>query len=360
MKKIISIFSFVLVAVVVGCDPIEEEQGTARIYFTQVTGGVATVTPDNVSIDKANKTMTYTFAVSRSGLQPAEGYTVNFAVDNSQVPDGTIALLPEDYTLSTSDGAPVAGEISIPDGKVGKSIRLTIAESVFAANPGGTLALHVRISNASRYAFNDNLSSATLLINVTNFLGAYVDITDDFLKNAKTPFNVTADSPPINKCDPYQQTPTDWVVNDAVKIHEYMGNRYGGVDARCWGGRNWLSAGNYDVYQTRSILDGKIYQTMDLPAGNYRIRYTIGENPGGEGHAALAVAQGSSLPNFADLATAAVAHTEFIATAPGLDFTLAEASTVSLGFVYNIPIGVQGSYAISEIKLSKQNNVFND
>jgi hypothetical protein len=358
MKTYITILAALVIFT--GCKKMDIEQGNAKIYLTQITGGVIAVTPANAQIDKVAKTMTYTLGISRSGLQAAEAYQVQFTVDTDNLPAGTVPLQPGDYTLTAGDDKPATQEITIPDGAVQAPLHLTIHESVFSAHPGARLALNVTISNPSKYELNPDLSAATIIIDVVNFLGNYVTVTDQYLKNTQTPFQVTSDSPPLGSCDPYQQTPTDWIVNDAVKIHQYNGKNFGGVDARCWSGRNWLSAGNYDNYTTREILNGKIYQVAELPAGNYRLEYDIAESPGGPGHAALAVSEGTELTDFDQLGTQALAWREFIGDAPRLDFKVNQLQEVAIGFVYDIPVGVQGAYAIRRIELLKQVNVFNE
>lgn len=354
LNKILLII--VLMTEIVSCDVANKEDGITRIYLTGGLNGLAEISPDDVTIDKENKTMTFAFGICRSGLQPAKGYIVDIVVDNTQVPGGTAPLAEGEYILKTTDGN-LDKEIRIPDGEVGRNIYLTIPEEVFTQNYGKKLAIHISISNPSLYELNPELSNMDIVIDVVNFLGAYEDVTNQFLKNTSTPFEVTLDSPPLGSCDPYQHTPTEWIVNDAVKIHPYEGKMFGGVDARCWGNRNWLSAGNFDYANEREILNGKIFQTVEIAPGKYRIEYEIGEAAGGVGHAALVVAQGTTLPDFNNKEN--TYWQEFTAATP-MDFDIQETGPVSIGFIYNIPKGVQGAYAIKFIKLKRQINVFND
>lgn len=355
LHKIISIL--ILSASITACESLPKEEGNATIYFTGSNNGVAEITPENVDIDKENRTMTFAFGIHRSGLQSAEAFTVNCQVDNSQIPEGTVPLLDEEYTLSTTDG-PINETIKIDKGSIGRSLFLTITENAFLRNNGGKMAIHMSISNPSLYELNAALSKLDIIIDVTNFLGAYEDITESILKNFKTPFDVTLDSPPLGSCDPYQCTPTEWTVNDAVKIHAYQGKMYGGVDARCWGDRNWLSAGNYDYYKEKDILNGKIYQTTEFTPGEYKIEYEIGEAAGGVNHAAVVVAKGEELPDFSEKEKESIAWAEFT-TSTGMTFSIDDTDKYSIGFIYNIPKGVQGAYAISSIRIKKQTNVFN-
>lgn len=342
---------------ITACESLPEEEGYAKIYLTGGINGLAEITPADVIIDKEEGTMKYIFGISRSGLQTAESFSVNYQIDNSLVPDGTVPLAEDEYTLSTTDGD-LNGAIKVKKGETKKAMYLTISKEVFMKNYGKKMALHLSISDPSSYELNATLSQLDIVIDVINFLGAYEDITDATLKNYKTPFEVTVDSPPLGSSDPYQHTPTEWIVNDAVKIHSYKGKMYGGVDARIWGNRNWLSANNFDFFTEREIINGKIYQTVELPVGKYSIEYEIGEAAGGVGHAALIVAKGSTLPDF-DKKEEGIAWQEFTAATP-MEFDITEdTETVSIGFIYNIPIGVQGAYAIKSIRIKQQINVFN-
>ena len=101
-KIILSIVT--LTASIIACESLPKEEGIAKIYFTGGTNGVAEISPDDVIIDKENKTMTFAFGISRSGLQPAIGFTVNCEIDNTKVPANTVPLSENEYTLSTKDG----------------------------------------------------------------------------------------------------------------------------------------------------------------------------------------------------------------------------------------------------------------
>lgn len=354
LYKTISILA--LCTGLVACESLYKAEGNAMIYFTGSANGEVVLTPDNVIIDKERQTMTFAFGIYRSGLQPADAFTVDCEVDNSQIPEGTVPLAEGEYMLTTVEG-PVNRRIGVEEGNVNKKLFLTINEDIFIRNNGKKLALHLFLSNPSRYELNTTLSQLNIVIDVANFLGTYEDITKSVLKNYKTPFDVTLDSPPLGSCDPYQHTPTEWIVNDAVKIHEYKGKMFGGVDARCWGNRNWLSAGNYDFYMEKAILNGKIYQVVELTSGDYRVEYDLGEAAGGVGHAAVIVVKGESLSDFDRKEEEALEWAEF-ATTTNMNFSVDKAGKYSIGFVYNIPKGVQAAYAVSAVRIKRQISVF--
>lgn len=154
------------------------------------------------------------------------------------------------------------------------------------------------------------------------------NVTDLYLKNTQVPMETSAQS------DRWA-IPTHWVVNEAARNHrDPDGNRYGGVDF--WFGGPFLAmeAGWSDDNMT-TIRDGKIHQTVSLPAGIYTFEMHIPDcTNGGEFYTVAAL--GEALPNVANLETSIA----FMRTStPGwhrLVFTLPEAATVSLGFVGNL------------------------
>lgn len=164
-------------------------------------------------------------------------------------------------------------------------------------------------------------------------------LPDNFLKNADFPFiRNTWDGDRWG-------TLTDWLTNDAMRSR---GNGlYGGYDGGYGdyaGGKNssfgferWSSGEN-------PIVNGKIYQTMTLPAGDYQ--YTLsfaGGNPqtsnNGTDPRFIVVAAGKSLPDVADINTS-LAHASFVGIDPNtgsvmVEFTLAQSTEVTVGVLAN-------------------------
>lgn len=109
------------------------------------------------------------------------------------------------------------------------------------------------------------------------------DVTDQFLKNYKQPFNVVSYFP-----DPRRGILSDWIAsNTSIQYTMYDG----------WGDRLFMCAENWGG---ANDLDGSIYQTFTLPKGKYVFVATRGwnwwdvENEGGADHAYFAVAKGSN------------------------------------------------------------------
>lgn len=127
--------------------------------------------------------------------------------------------------------------------------------------------------------------------------------------------------------------PTEWVVNAAAKSHIVLGVNYGGLDA--------LYLSFESGWGQPAVNNGKIYQTMVLPAGTYT--YTININA--TSYAADAndqgyfvVATGTNLPDVTTVETSSSTLkwervknvTPLIRT---LSFTLAADTQVSVGAV---------------------------
>ncbi|WP_164905432.1 DUF4998 domain-containing protein [Flavobacterium sufflavum] len=151
--------------------------------------------------------------------------------------------------------------------------------------------------------------------------------------------------------------PTDWVVNDAAKSHIVSSVNYGGLDA--------LYFSFESGWGQPAINNGKIYQTMTLPAGTYT--YTININA--TSYAADAndkgyfvVAIGNTLPDVALVETAASTLkweraknvTPLIRT---LSFTLSADTQVSVGVVTTSAVMTSSTgrhLKINSFKLVKQ------
>lgn len=112
----------------------------------------------------------------------------------------------------------------------------------------------------------------------------------------------------------------DWKVNDAVKNQ----SGYGSFDGINGGG--YLSMEKWTGQP--EITNGKIYQTITLPAGRYSFEASFEANSV-QDPAYKAVAAGSTLPDVSDIGNA-------LASAPlaaPLSFELSSQATVSIGFV---------------------------
>jgi hypothetical protein len=104
---------------------------------------------------------------------------------------------------------------------------------------------------------------------------------------------------------------------------------------------------------TPEIPNGKIYQTVTLPAGKYLFEIDF------EGHkinneAYLAIAAGTTLPDVAEIATA-IGYSPF--SAPQVTVVLTEETEVSIGVVANL-ISNEQYFRARGVKFSEYRSVF--
>jgi len=149
-----------------------------------------------------------------------------------------------------------------------------------------------------------------------------------------------------------------WTTNAAMRTRDGRGGYDGGWegpanDKQSLGFERW-GAGETE------IVNGKLYQTFDLPAGTYKITLSLaGDNPiisnNGNDPRYLAAAVGETLPDIADMGTA-LASTNFAGlqndAATSIEFTLAAPARVSAGFVASFT-GTEQNVRPSSIKLEQ-------
>lgn len=137
-----------------------------------------------------------------------------------------------------------------------------------------------------------------------------------------------------------------WITSPNVINH----SGYGGYAADA-GGSLVMESG---WSGTANILDGKIYQTVTLPAGNYIFQvadYTEALDP-----VYVVAASGSTLPGVNDISNA-LGYTKFSSTVRTTEsiqfqFTITQQQTVSLGFLATMTSGNQ-YWRVTSVKLIK-------
>ena len=192
-------------------------------------------------------------------------------------------------------------------------------------------------------------------INVTQLEGGWEDVTADYLLNTKPPFEYG---------DAYVSRfhlLWDWTVNE-----EGIGN--GNVDT--WAGfppniGNVIGFITYISWPVESIVNGKMYQTVELDAGTYRFDVEIYGSAFGSDNCYIVAALGD-MPDTEDLLSQAL---NYIQITPGIspwntmyepgdkpidsiEFEISEKSTVSLGFLVNMSGSMEIKFGV--IKLWKK------
>ncbi|KRT14089.1 hypothetical protein ASU31_21120 [Pedobacter ginsenosidimutans] len=168
-----------------------------------------------------------------------------------------------------------------------------------------------------------------------------VDVTSTYLKNVGP--NVSFSS--INSGNRWGIL-SDWITSASVK----NASGFGGYEKKSNVGYISLEAG----WGLPNVTDGKIYQTVSLPAGNYRFEIVMTDfNAGGSRY--LTVAEGTTIPNVANITSSSIAFSNL--ESKTLNFELLQSKQVSLGFAASLTgTGSTGQYAkIASVKLYKIN-----
>lgn len=352
MKKLFKLIFYGLLALtecmMASCKKNETMPMPPLIYLTRTVNGTIEVGSEDVTINKSRKTATLTLGISRSGLQDAEPFSVEIHADTASIPDGTIALKPNQYTVWVSDSGKNITKVDVPAGQTATAFYLTLPESVFSANSGKKLALDIRLSDASKYALNEQLATTTIIINVDDFIGAYTDVTSTYIKNP-------GGTPAFQHGDwgGRYGILNNWIVNDAVKNQ----NGFGGYDADPVDGGPFLSM---ETWGGPLIPNGKIYQTVKLPKGKYIFNADMHSGqiyP--QTKAYIAVIDGDAFPDVDNISTAMNYINIDVSDLENnkLVFELTEETEVSLGFVADLTQSFQ-YFRVRGVTLSKQVNVF--
>lgn len=175
--------------------------------------------------------------------------------------------------------------------------------------------------------------------------GSLVDITDRYLLNTGPGFRAAQQ---VGRWG----VVADWTVNDAVK---QRGSGMGSWDS--FNGGQFLSMESWGG--ETHIKDGKIYQTMNLPAGAYFYNavyndYTVNDF----GKSYMVMAQGDSLPNVNDVETKSLGFYKLKGSAPNdlvVSMEIAAPSTVSLGLACTMEANNQ-TIKCRQIRLYRAND----
>lgn len=332
-----------------GCEENElgfiEANVAPLIYVSGAVDGLITVKPEkkNVTIDKQAKTVTVALGINRSGIQEKTGYTVDISTSTTGLPSNVVGIPSAGYSIYTSEGSQAASKIEVPSGQTSGSFYIRFSKAIIDANAGKQIGFKVSLSNPSRYALNEVLSAATIIIDVPSFEERAVDVTSRYIKNPGYPF-IRSDKTSNTRFGLLE----DWTANAAVKNMDNFTK--GGFDS--YNGGGYMSM---ERWGSPAIPNGKIYQTVILPKGKYQFQADF-EWVGISNQAFFAVSEGSTLPNVENISTA-IASSSY--SAPRVSFQLADQKEVSIGIVANLINDFQG-FRIRSVKLIKYESPFND
>lgn len=185
-----------------------------------------------------------------------------------------------------------------------------------------------------------------------NKLEPGMDVSAYALKNYIQPF-VAADGAPTEDWT----IPVAWIVNEAAKNKQNGETKVGGLQNNTI----VMQAANGWDNPFVSITNGKIYQTIALPAGNYQLTVTFKEYFVNGGDLFLVVNKGTDLP---DIENGALVNSTDVCASENsafdgdhgsggtvkLTFSLSEQSEVSIGFVATFS-SANNNFRATEFKL---------
>ena len=316
-----------------------------KVSLVQVEGGNANLKPDNIVVDKQKLLIRKTFGIALSGLKENAGFTSDISLDFDDVPEGYDKMKPADCFLTGDlDAVENISSINVPAGLSQKAFYLNITKAAIERYSGKKVAVKVKVDHVSGYTMNAAKQSAYVLLNTADFGSLKTDITDRYIKNAVFARKAGTTERFVDLAD--------WISNDAISKSRPTG---AGFDANVGflGIERW---GSYDS----PIINGKIYQTFTLPAGNYVLEVDM-KKVAADKDTYFVVANGKGLPD-ASAVAGSIAKTEitnaFNNVPLVMDFNLAASKEVSIGFLINIDKGVEKIIQASGIKLFKTEGLF--
>jgi len=289
----------------------------------------------------------------------ANAYTVDIQVNNDTIQKMLAAgtLNPATDILMPASLYTVPSQLSVPAGQIngaGFSLSLDIAQLKSASYRDKNLVLAVKIANPSAYDLNPSLSTTIISVNINELvMGPANDVSALYITNNVSPFKNSGLKPGQTRWGNL----TGWNANAAVMSHA----GFGGYGSDGDGQLIDLEAG----WGEPAIPNGKLYQTVTLPAGTYSVDVTwiwasiLWAPDPGNGSAYVVVAPGADLPDYNNIeGNSSLYYYKFAnsiakGTVQKVVFTLTQPTQVSLGFVVNYPGTASGQgFKVSSFKLN--------
>lgn len=315
------------------------------VSLVQVQDGEVTLKPEDFTIDKTNLLVRRTLGISYAGYQQNEAFTATVEMDLDNIPDGYEKFSPgECFINTTTDGKGTASSIEVPAGAKHQPFYFNVTKAAIDAHAAKKMAVKIRLNSTSKYKLNTEADSVYLLMDLNDFGTVKVDVTATYFKNAtfnRAPGTTTRFA-----------NLADWLANDAVTKSRPDG---AGFDANAgkMGIERWSSSDN-------PIINGKIYQTFTLPAGNYQVDVAMA-TVAPDRDTYFVIAAGADLPNDTQIATAIASKlitADFNGGTLSLPFHIAASQQVAAGFLLNFDQGVQKILQATNIKMYRIETLF--
>ncbi len=316
-----------------------------KVSLVQVTSGQLLLKTDNVVVDKPNLLVRRAFGLALSGLENNEGFSADVQLDFNDVPSGYDQLTASECFLSASAGTkdPITS-VNVPAGKPQGAFYINITKAAIDAHGGRPVAVKVKLLKTSKYSINTMAQSAYVLMNTAEFGTLKTNITDAYFKNS-----IFARQP--GTTDRFVNL-ADWITNDAMKNSRPTGAGYD-QNVGYLGIERWTGGDS-------PIINGKIYQTFTLPAGNYTIDVDM-KKVAADKDSYFVVSEGATIPDASGIAGVLVQKgitNDYNNKILTVDFKLTASKQVSIGFLINIDQGTQKIIQAANIKMYKIENLF--
>ena len=326
-------------------DTLEDVEKLEQVVsLVQVGDGNVALKADNLIIDKENQMFRKGFGLALSGFKANEGFSADLVLEYDGNPEGTIRLTADECFLTASEeDVNKITNLTVPAGETQKIFYLNITRAALEAHEGETVGVRLRAKNLNGYTLN-KLDSANITMNMTEFGSKKINITDRHFLNPtfKRQNGTTTRFANLQ----------DWIANDAVTKSRPDG---AGYDDNCGflGIERW---GSWD----NPIINGKIYQTFELPKGRYMVEVDL-RTVAPERDTYLVAAAGSGIPDDTGISTA-MGSVEIVSGMGQkllvLEFNNEQTQQVSIGFLINIENEVQRILQASAIRLFQLESFF--
>lgn len=218
------------------------------------------------------------------------------------------------------------------------SLRDTIVKSVseFMQTELPDISPNTELRFRTRY-LPDSLAIDTFLTAWTPFAIGDIEFTQEYVKNPGKPFQRASEG-----SDRFAQL-ADWLTNDEAK-------RNGTTDEMNGADKRYLTLW---IWGNGTIINGKIWQTITLPRGTFRME-AFQQNVDGTLQATyFTVTAGNSLPDVEQIGTALASKklTDNSDNHHAVEFTLQQPTAVSLGFVGTFIDPIYQTLRIEQVKL---------
>jgi hypothetical protein len=326
----------------------EKEVGFSKIYMPQAmfkSGG----TSNNYPVPSGSDSSTYNYlvdpkekklniilgaAVSGSG---SSGFTVDIKADNDTLQQLFSNKLLDTalYKLMPASMYSLPNNLEVPAGSKTGTFYLSVDIGQLKQDKyiGKYLVLAVKLANPDKYELNGAISTTIVIIDVNAMvIGPAVNVTNTYILNSGSPF-VSG----VMKGSRWG-TLKNWTANAAALSHDGVG----GFSSDGDGATMDLESG----WGSPLIANGKIYQTVTLPAGTYAFDPSGGswKWQGTKDPAYVVVAPGiDSLPNYNNIVNNTAVQYKVVAQPQNLVyFEVNATSKVTLGIVVNYVQDQQG------------------